>query len=144
MKTTTAEYFVGKVCTVFTTPINRNFKEENPNTYPKPMYQYFMGRVLVVEHNGILIEQVISENPNKKLRAYFRMEQIVGLAEEEELDMSNPADAAVINEIKSGNKQAIDKAQENIEQLEVIKKNPFIDIDALSNMSNKFGTNRPK
>lgn len=137
-------YFLGKVCTVFTTPINRNYKEENPNTYPKPLYQYFMGRILSVDSYGIMVEQVMAENPSKKLRTWYKLDQVVALAEEEELDASNPTDAAVINEIKNGNKVAYEKAAENIQQLEEIKKNPYIDIDALANMSGKFNTNRPK
>lgn len=73
-----AKHFKGKICTIFTVQINRNFKEENSKEYPKQLYNYFIGLLEDYDENGILFQQVTSG-----LRSYFLWDKIVGLAEEE-------------------------------------------------------------
>lgn len=65
--------FVGKVCTILTTPINREFNEEaNVN--------YFVGRVIEVSPKGVLIEHLGTKN-----KSFFFTDKIVGIAEEQTL-----------------------------------------------------------
>ncbi len=90
------QYFVGKPCTVFTTPINRNFKEEGPESYPAQIIQYFVGIIDSIDETGIELTQVASGN-----KSYFFLPQVIGIAEEELLDPSDPVESKVIEQIKS-------------------------------------------
>jgi len=72
------EYFKGKVCTVFTTSINRNFKDENPTDYPKQLYNYFVGFIEDIDESGILIRQAATG-----LKTYLFMHNMVAIAEEQ-------------------------------------------------------------
>jgi hypothetical protein len=130
------DYFVGKICTVFTVPTNRDFKSENPQTFPQPVFHYFVGRVLEVDSKGVFIEQW---NNNKKLRTFFSMPHIVSISEEEVLDPSRPEDSMVIDEYRKSNDDTIKRANENIDSLkkqkQSIKDNPYIDIGELSELT---------
>ena len=70
-------YFVGKVCTVFTRPINRDFQAENPEYYPQQLINYFVGTVESVDDEGIMLVQ--SAN---RLKTFIER-PIVAIAEEE-------------------------------------------------------------
>lgn len=131
MKSEGLEYFVGRVCTVFTVPTNRDFKSENPQTFPQPVFHYFVGKVIEVNQKGICLEQWNSE---KKLRTFFFMSHIVSISEEEILDPSNPKDMQAIEEYKKTNEASIKKAQENVDSL---KKHKYVDIQDLSAFAKK-------
>lgn len=130
------EYFVGRICTVFTVQTNRDFKSENPQTFPQPVFHYFVGRVLEVGPKGIMIEQW---NSPKKLRTFFFAEHIVSISEEEILDPSDPKDREIIDEYKRINENSAKKANDNLEALkkqrESLSKNPYIDIGSLSELA---------
>lgn len=136
MTTQGLEYFVGKICTVFTVPTNRDFKSENPQTFPQPVFHYFVGKVIEITQKGITIEQW---NNDKKLRTFFFLNHIISISEEEILDPNNPKDLKIIEEYKNTNELSAKKANENLESLkkqrEEIRKNPYIDIQNLSNLS---------
>ena len=133
------EYFVDKICTIFTIPINRDFKEENPTTYPQPVFHYFVGKILEADEKGILIQQW---NSNKKLRSFFFIEHIVGICEEEVLDPTRPEDAKIIEDYKKINENSVQNVEKQYEQLKeqqkIIKENPNLDIDSLMNLSKKI------
>jgi len=126
------EYFVGKICTVFTVPTNRDFKAENPQTFPQPIFHYFVGKVLEVNQRGVLIEQWNSE---KKLRTFFFMNHLVSISEEEILDPSRPTDLEVIEEYKKAN-DFIKKAAD----LKKPEKDDYINVNALSSMAEKVNS----
>lgn len=126
------KYFLNKVCTIFTVLTNRNFKEENPRTHPQPIYHYFMGKVIQVDENYVWIEQWAAEK--KKLKTRFAASHIIAIAEEEQLDPSDPEDARVINEMKTVNEEVIQKSAAHVEQV-MEQKNQFIDVNNLANMS---------
>jgi hypothetical protein len=134
MKIEGLEYFVGKVCTVFTVPTNRDFKSENPQTFPQPVFHYFVGKVLEVTPRGIAMEQWNSE---KKLRSFFFMDHVVSISEEEILDPSNPKDLKIIEDFKKTNETSLKKANQNLEglksQRESMKGN-FLDIESLTGL----------
>jgi len=130
------EYFVGKVCTIFTIPTNRDFKSENPQTFPQPIFHYFVGKVLGIDNKGMFIEQW---NSAKKLRTFFFLNHIVSISEEEILDPSNPNDMKIIEDYKKVNEDSVKKVKDGAEQLkkqkEELSKNPFIDIESLSKLT---------
>ena len=130
------EYFVGKICTVFTVQTNRDFKSENPQTFPQPVFHYFVGRVMEVNSRGVCVEQW---NNEKKLRTFFFMDHIVSISEEEILDPSNPKDNQVIEDFKKTNESSLKKANDNVEMLkkqrESLAENPYLDIEDLSSMA---------
>ena len=127
------KYFIGKVCTVFTIPINRNFKEENPQTYPEQLYFYFTGVVEDVDEKGILITQVMGEG----LKSYFFLNSVVGIAEEKVLNPSNEQDAKEINAITQAN-------EEMQKQLDEFKVNPneYLDAEEMSVLLKKLRQNQ--
>ena len=106
MKNDELEYFLGKICTIFTTPTNRDFKSENPQTFPQPIFHYFVGKVVSISQKGILIEQW---NNDKKLKTFFFANHIISISEEEILDPSNPKDLKLIEEYKQVNEKTKEK-----------------------------------
>lgn len=64
------EYFKGKVCTIFTTQINKDLSEKEANFY-------FLGIIEAVDNEGLLITQ-LSDN----LKSYFFKDKIIGICEE--------------------------------------------------------------
>lgn len=128
MKSEGLDYFLGRICTVFTVPTNRDFKSENPQTFPQPVFHYFVGRVVEVNHKGICIEQW---NSSKKLRTFFFADHIVSISEEEILDPSNPKDKEVIEDYKKTNEASIKKVKENVEAL---KNQKYVDIEGLQGL----------
>jgi hypothetical protein len=139
MKIRQLEYFLEKVCTIFTIPTNRDFKSENPTTFPQPVFHYFVGKVLEIDEKGVTLQQW---NNNKKLRSYFFMQHVVGISEEEVLDPNRPEDAKVIEDFKKINENAISKTEKKYDELkkqrEIINENPEIDIESLSKLSDKI------
>jgi hypothetical protein len=139
MKPKQLEHFLNKICTIFTIPTNRDFKSENPTTFPQPIFHYFVGKILEVDDKGVLIQQW---NSNKKLRSYFFINHIVGICEEEVLDPASPEDAKIIDEYKKVNQSAVQQAEKNHEDLKtqqkIIKENPNLDISSLINLSQKI------
>jgi hypothetical protein len=120
-------YFIGKVCTIITTPINRDYKQENPNTYPEQLYNYFLGRVLEIDKDGgVWLEQVMTP---EKSKSYFYGRQVIGIAEEQVLNPQHPDHAKIIEQIKSANK--------SIEEL-TKPTGPFVDVNAVGNISKKL------
>lgn len=113
------QYFEGKPCTIFTTPINRDFKEENPNTFPQQSYHYFLGIVDSVDDNGVMMRQLTTN-----LKSFFFFPHIVGIAEEEVLNPDNEQHAKVINSMKTTKQEVVAKYQ----QVE----NRELDLDAMS------------
>lgn len=132
MKSEGLEYFLGKICTIFTLPTNRDFKSENPQTFPQPIFHYFVGKIIDVNSKGIVIEQW---NNEKKLRTFFFINHIVCISEEEILDPSNPKDLKLIEEYKQINEKTMKEAQEKANNLKKQKEDsPFIDIEGLSQL----------
>lgn len=78
MKKEIAAHFKDRICTVFTNQINRDFKTENPEMYPKQLYVYFVGLVVSIDNEGILLSQL-----NSSLKTFIYHNAIVGIAEEE-------------------------------------------------------------
>lgn len=133
------EYFLGKYVTVITTPINRDYKAENPQTFPEPLYHYFMGRLLEVDTDGLTVEQWAA-GP-KRLRTYFMMRQIVAIAEEETLDPENPQDAVQIAALKDGNESGERKAEEHVDKIKQMQEeNPYLDINQLAEIQRQGAT----
>jgi hypothetical protein len=139
MKNKNLSTFLNKICTVFTVQTNRDFKAENPSTFPQPIFHYFVGKILEIDDNGILMQQW---NSNKKLKSYFFINHVVSISEEEILDPTNADDMKIIEEYKKINEKAISSAEkthkELKEQQKAIRENPEIDINSLINLSQKI------
>jgi hypothetical protein len=139
MKNKKLDYFLNKICTIITCPISRDFKSENPSTYPQPIFHYFVGKILEIDDQGIFIQQW---NNNKKLRSYFFINHIISICEEEILNPNDPEDAKVIEDFKKNTEKAMENAEKSYEKLkkqqEIIRKNPELDINSLINLSKKI------
>jgi hypothetical protein len=130
--------FVGKVCTVFTVPINRNFKDENPATFTEQVTNYFTGRVVEVDAEGVVLEQVTPE----RLRTFFFRNHIVAIAEEQVFDPQKAKEAEKIRQIKNESVSKTDLQEQMKEksvpppkEVEIPTSGPFIDVDAMNAFS---------
>ena len=123
MKSKHLTYFRGKVCSIFTHPTNRNFKEENPKTYLEQNIMYFVGVLEEVDEYGIFVTQI-----QTGLKSYFFLNSIIGICEEEVLDPSNEKDAKVINAVKEKDKEI----REMVSKYESKETSGFLNIDQLA------------
>jgi hypothetical protein len=82
-------YFVNKFCTVIVQSINRNYNEEQNNAY-------FLGRVLIVTEEGVIIE-----HPSTKCRTFFNMKNIIAIAEEKVYLGSEKEIADMVKDLKT-------------------------------------------
>jgi hypothetical protein len=123
MKSKHLNYFRGKVCSLFTNPINRNFKEENPKTQLEQNIMYFVGVVEDVDEYGIFFTQI-----QTGLKSYFFLNNLVAICEEEVLDPSNEKDAKVINTVKEKDKEI----REMMSKYESNETQGFLNIDQLA------------
>ena len=105
-------YFIGKVCTIFTTPINRTFQE-------RQSIDYFVGRIEAIDEFGIMTSHAITGCKN-----YFFLKHIIGVSEEQVLNPEKPEDAKLLEEF-----QAMKKLQTSEES------SPFVDLDQLKALS---------
>jgi hypothetical protein len=88
------ECFEGKVCSIFTTPINRSFDEVRSR-------EHFVVRIQEIGNDGIW-----GTHPYNNTISFFGMDGVLFLCEEVELDPNNPEHKAMIEEFekKSGKK----------------------------------------
>lgn len=121
------QVFVGKVCTVFTLPTNRNFKEEDPNgEWLNQVMHYFLGLVEYINEDGIMLKQLTS---NRK--TFIFMSGIISISEEEvtkveEKKVETKLPEPKINAIKTSESKFIDP--ESIEQLVIDARNKAANI----------------
>ena len=95
------KYFEGKICSILTEPINRNFKEEvdainKSQLYPQNVLDHFTGRVIGVYNDSVVLEHVLL-----KTRSLFRIDKIVGIIEEQEFNPDDPKDAEIIEKYRA-------------------------------------------
>lgn len=144
MKASELQYFKGKVCTIFTSPINRNFKEENPESFPQPVFVYFIGVVDSITDQGLFLQQVSNIDSKRPLKTYFFLDKILAIAEEEQLDYKDPQDAKLIERIKQQHdaeeKKLMQKAQQ-VQEIMAKQNSPYIDPDAMSQMAEQLKQN---
>lgn len=115
-------YFKGKVCSIFTQPINRNFHQENPKSSLQQNIIYFVGVIEEVDDNGILMTQL-----QTGLKNYFFLAGLVAICEEEVLHPKNEKDAAIINNLKDKDKEI----REMMAKYESKENQGFLNVDQL-------------
>jgi hypothetical protein len=125
------KHFVGKICTIFTVPINRDYQKENPETYPQQLHAYFMGVVESVDQHGIMLTQLLTGK-----KSFFYHSAIVGIAEEELMDPNDPANKKVIEEMTAAKEVERRLVERRLsEQVAVnTKDQPLIDIDRFESL----------
>ena len=96
------DYFVGKVCTVFTGPINHNLAQDNPQGHLDQMLAYWLGRVDAVTENGIVLSQLGTGQ-----KSFWFYQGIRGIAEEKVLDSKK--DAGEIGRLAALTKPKMDR-----------------------------------
>ena len=97
------EYFNGKIVTILTTPINRNFKEEaaalgKPKLFPANLMDHFVGRFESYDALGVMLAHPDAAVGTK---AYYFLDKIVGIVEEQELNPDDPQEAELIEKYKA-------------------------------------------
>lgn len=114
------ERFNNKVCTIFTKPINRTFTDAT-------WREHFAIRVLDVGPDGVW-----GQHPYNGTMSFFRLEEIVFIQEEIELDPNNPDHVKMIREYEkqSGKKILSDVSPHLAPTLPEPPANPLAVIEA--------------
>lgn len=123
------QHFVGRVCSIVTTSMNRAFDE-------KISREHFVIRVMEIGEDGIW-----GSHPyNDEMISFFTLRHIISIHEEIELDPSNPEHAEMIRdyEKKTGSKVQPDikrvtpkpAEQSKTELLPVIEPSPAFEVEA--------------
>ena len=105
-------YFINKICTIITKPINREFTE-------KQLQEYFVVRVL-----SITDKWIIAQHPKENLLNYFNMENVIAIQEETVLSPSNPKDQIKLKELEDKKKK----------EPEVPSSSSFVSVQNLKNI----------
>ena len=115
------EHFIGKICTIITPAINRNFDDVISR-------EHFAVRVLEVTRDGVW-----GMNPNgSNTASFFNMNYIVSIHEEIALDPDNPEHKELIEEYEKKTGQKLESDIRNIFEVvasEVNKPNPLPVVD---------------
>lgn len=142
MKNKNIECFVGKICSVFTTPLNRDFALEGPS-YLQQLLHYFLGTIESVDDEGILLSQ------QNGLKIYVFKSHLIAIAEEETLNPDNPEDAKVIKNLKPlPTRRPPSPLPPKDEEMPVPKKEvtevkipDFLDIESITTLANNLQKN---
>jgi RNase P subunit RPR2 len=131
--------FIGKVCTIIVGPINRDFKDEahlsgKPQIYPMNMLDHFMGRVIYADPQSIVIR-----HPIIGTETWFNLNQVVCIAEEQELDPNNPEHAKAIESYK----QSIEEKQHIQQPQQQVSNNTQLNVKRIACPSCKRGSKVP-
>lgn len=89
------QYFIGKVCSVFTSPLCRNFDEARAR-------EHFVVRVQEIDTDGLW-----GTHPYNGTISYFPQESIRLITEEVVLDPNNPEHARMIKEYQEKTGKAV-------------------------------------
>lgn len=101
------QHFVGKVCSIVTTSMNRNFNETISR-------EHFVIRIYEIN-----MDCIWGIHPyNQDMVSYIAMPHVISIHEEVELDINNPEHAAMIKEYenKTGKKIQSDLIQSSAEK----------------------------
>lgn len=121
------QYFVGKVCSIISSSMNRAFNEQISR-------EHFVVRVAEVTADGIW-----GTHPyNQEMISFFALPHIISIHQEVELDPSNPEHAEMIKEYekKTGKKAKSDltkAAPKKAEALPIIEESPAFEVGNSSN-----------
>ena len=88
------QYFVGKVCTIFLSPINRKFDEETSS-------KHFVVLVRDIDVDGVWGNNLIND-----LVSWFSFEKIQSIQEELEIDPDNPDHMKLLEKLQEPAKPA--------------------------------------
>jgi len=124
------QYFIGKVCSVFTPQVNRSFDELHAR-------EHFVVRVQEITVDGIW-----GVHPHSGMMTFFSMSHVLLITEEVELDPRNPEHAQMIKEYeeKTGGKAESDIASFQKKKPPVLQKEEqvaFVDINYLEKLASQ-------
>lgn len=118
------QYFVGKVCSVFTSPVNRSFDELHAR-------EHFVARIQEINADGIW-----GTHPHSGMMSFFAMPHVMLLAEEIELDPSNPEHAQMLQEFEQRTgKRVVSDVAPSPKQTAPPEEVPFVDIANLEKLA---------
>lgn len=123
------QYFVGKVCSVVSSSMNRAFDEQIAR-------EHFVVRVHEINDDGIW-----GSHPyNPDLVSFFSMPSVISIHEEVELDHNNPEHKAMIDDYEKRTGKKLDsdlqgKPKEEPPEPEIQQGGMFVDIQQLENLA---------
>ena len=86
-----ANYFIGKICTILTKPVARQFTDEQFN-------DYFVGEIQEINNTTIIVKHPATGCLNCSYVA-----NIIGIAEEQVIHPDTPENIELIQKIQQGN-----------------------------------------
>ena len=118
------QYFVGKVCSIFTSPVNRSFDELHAR-------EHFVARIQEINADGLW-----GTHPHSGMMSFFAMPHIMLIAEEVELNPNNPEHAQMLQEFekRTGMKPTGDISPSQKAPDEQV---PFVDISYLEKLASQ-------
>lgn len=121
------QYFVGKVCSIVTTSMNRSFDEQISR-------EHFVVRIRELNIDGLW-----GTHPyNESLVSFFNLNHIISIHQEVELDPNNAEHIKMIQEYekKTGTKVQPDigkletkEISKSVEVLPILEKSPALDVE---------------
>lgn len=130
------QYFVGRICTIFTPPINRSFDELQSR-------EHFVVKVQEVTTDGIW-----GIHPYRGTASFFPMSYVVFIQEEQVLDPNDPEHKQLIDEYEQRTgkkvKSDIPSAHTSVASQEAepeLTEVPFVDIDNLASLARQTKLN---
>lgn len=110
------ELFVGKVCTVLTTVVNKT------NFHDKQFSDFFTGLIESIDEDGILAKHHLTGCYN-----FYNFQYVVGILEEQVIEENNPKYQEIVEDLKKA-------PVKSVLPLETTN-NPFVDPEFLSKLS---------
>jgi hypothetical protein len=104
------EYFIGKMCSVFTDPLQRDFSKEGEK-YLESVLCYFLGTVESLDDHGCLLTQTSGQ------KTYIFRNSLKAIAEEEVVEEDLPAPKEVDIPIPQGETLNINEIENVAEKL---------------------------
>lgn len=120
------QYFVGKVCSIFTPPANRSFDELHAR-------EHFVARIQEINADGVW-----GTHPHSGMMSFFAMPHVLLIAEEVELNPNNPEHAEMLLEFeKRTGKKVVGDIGKQPQQKETAppEEVPFVDIVNLEKLA---------
>jgi len=122
------QYFVGKVCSIVTTSMNRSFDEQISR-------EHFVVRIRELNIDGLW-----GTHPyNESLVSFFNLNHIISIHQEIELDPNNAEHIKMIQEYekKTGTKVQpdigrLEEPNKKVEVLPILEKSPALDVENTS------------
>lgn len=121
------DYFVGKVCSVHTRPLNWRLDDD-------ATVAYYVGVVNSVNECGVCVTNVVNGN-----KTFIMMPHVVAIAEESVVDREDPGTEKMLRDLEERKKQIYAQAPAPPKErpLQQVGGSPFVDLDSITQFAKR-------